>query len=71
DPQGRHELYSRMVDQDLQPMGPELRITNALQDSVEPIATFGPDGNVAILFRDDRLGQPHVWFTRLGCVTAP
>jgi Putative metal-binding motif len=67
DPQGRHELYSRMVDAQLVPAGPELRLTNAPQDSVEPIATFGPDGNVAIFFRDDRLGAPHVWLTRLDC----
>ncbi len=71
DAQGRHELYSRMMSSNLQPLGPELRLTDAPQDSVNPLATFGPEGNVAILFRDDRLGAPHVWLTRLGCVAGP
>ena len=64
------ELYSRMVDNNLVALGPEMRLTNAPADSVEPIASFGPEGNVGILFRDDRSGEQHVWFTRLGCVVA-
>jgi len=65
-----YELYSRMVASDLTPIGPEQRLTNAQRDSIYPIASFGPDGNVGILFRDDREnGEHHVYFTRLGCVT--
>ena len=69
DAQGRYELYSRMISDELQPLSGELRLTNAPQDSTEPIATFGPDGEVAVLFRDERLdGEDHIWLTRLGCV---
>jgi hypothetical protein len=63
-----YELYSRMVSNSLAPLGPEQRLTNAKKGSIKPIAAFGPDGNVGILFRDDRDGAQHVWFTRLGCV---
>ncbi len=64
-----YELYTRMIDQQLQPFSPEMRITTAAGNSLYPITTFGPDGNVGVLFRDDRTGDQHTWFTRLGCVT--
>jgi hypothetical protein len=64
-----YEIYSRMISANLDPLGSELRITNAARDSVFPTATFGPDGQVAILFRDDReQGQHNVYLTRLGCI---
>ncbi|MBI4703304.1 MAG: hypothetical protein HY744_19480 [Deltaproteobacteria bacterium] len=64
-----YELYARMVAADLSPLGPEHRLTNAPFDSIYPVPAFGPEGNVGILFRDDRDGgEHHVWFTRLGCV---
>lgn len=63
-----YELYTLMLDTQLNPMSDERRITFAKRDSIYPIAAFGPDGNVGILFRDDRSGEQHTWFTRLGCV---
>lgn len=63
-----YEIYSRMIDNNLGPIGSEQRITKAAGDSLHPIASFGPEGNVGVLFRDDRQGQQDVWFTRLGCV---
>jgi len=63
-----YELYTLMLDQKLNPISQERRVTFAKRDSIYPIAEFGPDGNVGILFRDDRSGEQHVWFTRLGCV---
>jgi hypothetical protein len=65
-----YELYARMIDDHLGPLGPEQRLTNAPRDSINPIAAFGPDGDVGVLFRDDRInGEHHMFFTRLGCVT--
>ena len=59
-----------MVTSQLSPLTAETRLTQAPFDSIKPIATFGPEGNVGILFRDDREnGADHVWFTRLSCVT--
>lgn len=63
-----YELYTLMLDQKLDPISQERRITFAKRDSIYPIAAFGPDGNVGILFRDDRDNEQHVWFTRLGCI---
>lgn len=66
-----YELYSRMITSTLGPLTPETRLTFAQQDSIYPIAAFGPEGDVGILFRDDRdNGAHHVFFTRLGCVTS-
>ena len=62
-----YEIYSRMIDNQLGPIGSEQRITKAVGDSLHPVASFGPDGNVGVLFRDDRQGQQDVWFTRLAC----
>ncbi len=67
DANGGYELYTKMLDRDLGPLGPEQRITRAKGDSVFPVAAFGPDGDVGVLFRDDRLGALHTWFTRLVC----
>ena len=67
-----YELYEHMVSRDLTSLGPELRITNAPFNSIYPVTAFGPEGNLGILFRDDRLGgEHHVWFARLGCGIAP
>jgi len=64
-----YELYSRMINTDLSPLDSEQRLTNAPYDSITPVAAFGPDGTLGILFRDDRSGGAHhVWFMRLGCV---
>jgi hypothetical protein len=62
-----YELYSKMLDRDLNPLSAERRITNAPGDSIFPIAAFGPTGDVGVLFRDDRGGALHAWFTRLVC----
>jgi len=67
-----YELYSRMITATLEPITEEQRLTTAAFDSIYPVAAFGPDGNVGVLFRDDRLdGEHHVWFTQLGCVSSP
>ncbi|EYF07947.1 putative metal-binding motif-containing protein [Chondromyces apiculatus] len=63
-----YEIYSTVVGADLSPRSPEQRITFAQENSISPIASFGPAGELGILFRDDRLGANHVFFTRLGCV---
>ena len=65
-----YELYSKMLDDKLGTIDPERRITRAIGDSVTPVASFGPKGDVGVLFRDDRLGAVHVWFSRLVCATA-
>jgi hypothetical protein len=65
---GDYELYGRMLSSDLEGITAPERITVSAGDSINPKMTFGPDGNVGILFRDDRDGPQHVFFTRLGCL---
>lgn len=64
---GDYELYSRVVSNDLVPLSAEARVTNAVGDSINPVAAFGPEGEIGVLFKDNRSGAQHVWFTRLGC----
>ena len=63
-----YELYDRIFDNDLNPITAETRITTAPGDSIYPAITIGPNGDMGVLFRDDRLGAQHVWFTHLTCV---
>lgn len=62
-----YELYGKMLDESLSPISPELRLTHSPGDSVFPEASFGPNGDVGVLFRDDREGQQRVYFSRLVC----
>ncbi|MBI2393352.1 MAG: putative metal-binding motif-containing protein [Deltaproteobacteria bacterium] len=64
---GGYELYTKMLDPNLKPMGTEQRITRAVGDSIFPVSTFGPTGDIGVLFRDDRLGSLQTFFTRLVC----
>jgi hypothetical protein len=67
DQNGGFELYSRMFDDKLAPMGPAARITTHTGDSTSPVARLGPKGEVGVLFRDDREGVPQAYFTSLVC----
>jgi hypothetical protein len=63
-----YEIYAKSLDARLEPLTEERRLTHAPGQSIEPIASFGPQGEVGILFRDDREGTPQVYFTRLSCL---
>jgi Tol biopolymer transport system component len=65
-----YELYSKMLDNGLQSLTGEDRLTYARGQSITPTASFSPDGRVGILFRDDRDGSPQVYFTGMFCTTA-
>jgi len=62
-----YELYTKMLDETLEPVGPELRLTSAMGDSIMPKLSFGPNGDIGVLFRDDRHGRQSVFFSRLVC----
>lgn len=63
-----YELYAKMLTGALEAASPDVRITKSIGHSILPVATFGPTGDVGVLFRDDRLQEQHVFFTRLACV---
>ncbi|MET0593333.1 MAG: MopE-related protein [Polyangiaceae bacterium] len=62
-----YELYTKVLDQKLQPLGPEQRVTNTRGDSVDPFIAFGPGGDVGVLFSDNSAGVPQAFFTRFAC----
>lgn len=63
-----YELYAKMLTTTLEAASQDVRITKAVGHSIYPMATFGPTGDVGVLYRDDRLVDQHVFFTRLSCV---
>lgn len=62
-----YDVYARRFSPALAPLGAELRVTRAMRDSVYPIAALGADGEVGVLFRDQRVGRWEVRFTSLRC----
>jgi hypothetical protein len=68
DHDGNYELYSQMMSSDLELISPRERITKDASDTVDPVAVFGPAGDVGVLFDDRRSGSWQTWFTRLECV---
>ena len=62
-----YELYTRMISRTLDPIGNPARMTTSPGDSVQPQIAFGPQGEVGVLFRDDRPGTPQTYFTHLVC----
>jgi len=67
DHDGNYELYSKMLSADLKELAPRRRITKNSSDTLYPIAAFGPNGDVGVLFWDDRPGSWQTYFTRLVC----
>ncbi|MBK8994311.1 MAG: putative metal-binding motif-containing protein [Myxococcales bacterium] len=68
DHDGNYELYSQMMSNELEVISPRKRITNDSSDTIAPVAVFGPEGDVGVLFDDRRTGSWQVYFTRLTCV---
>jgi hypothetical protein len=69
DDNGGYELYAKSLDRVLEPLGPEMRLTAAAGDSIDAVVSFGPAGDVGILFSDGRAGVPQTFFTRLVSTT--
>jgi hypothetical protein len=61
------ELYARTLWADLGSLGPPVRVTQAIGDSIEPRSAFATDGTVLVVFRDDRGSAPAVFETGLAC----
>jgi hypothetical protein len=62
-----YELYFTLLDSTLAQVTPPVRITEGAGDTIFPAATFGPNGDIGILFRDEPLDWGRVMFTRLVC----
>ena len=62
-----YDLYTKMLTLDLDNAGSRVPITSTGTDSVSPMAVFGPEGDVGVLFRDSRDGPWQTFFARLRC----
>jgi hypothetical protein len=62
-----YDIWARMFDASLRPLSMEQRVTMASRDSVYPLTALGPNGDIGVLFRDQREGRWRVRFTRLQC----
>jgi hypothetical protein len=65
-----YELYATTLDRNLNPLEPDVRLTSGRGDSIDPIVSFGPNGEAGIFFTDYRTGTPQAYFTHLACLTA-
>jgi hypothetical protein len=65
----KYEIYSRELSPDLEPLGDERLITQSNLDAYAPLATFGPSGEIGIMFsgQSPDSTQPQAFFTRLTC----
>jgi hypothetical protein len=66
---GAYQIYSRELTPDLMPLGPARAVTRATAEAYAPLAAFGPQGEIGILFtgRQAASGRPHAFFTSLSC----
>jgi len=70
DHDGNYELYWQMLDQNLQVLTPRTRLTNTPSDTLNPAISFGPSGDIGILYDDWLTGQRETYFLSMGCVMA-
>jgi len=70
DHDGNYELYWQMLDQNLQVLMPRTRLTNTPSDTLNPAITFGPSGDIGVLYDDWITGERETYFLSMGCVMA-
>jgi len=66
----QYSLWARVFNTDFSPLSAESRVTRTAMGptaSVYPSLARGPEGDVGVLFRDQREGRIQAWFTRLRC----
>jgi hypothetical protein len=70
----QYSLFARTLDANLNPRTPEAQLTQLSPGmrnaAVYPLLARGPEGDVGVLYRDQRDGRIQTWFTRLRCALA-
>ena len=66
---GRYDIYARELTPDLIPIDEARRVSDGVVESYAPIAAFGPQGEIGVMFtgRDVGGAVPQVYFTSLSC----
>jgi hypothetical protein len=69
----RFRLFSRELTPDLEPITDAQSVTSPDLEADTPLAAFGPQGQLGVLFtgRPNGKGQPQVYFTGLSCNAGP
>ncbi len=69
----QYALWAQEFSPTLDPLGAAMQVTPTapMAASVSPSLSFGPGGDVGVLFRDQRDGRIATWFTRLQCTMPP
>jgi hypothetical protein len=64
-----YAIYSRELTPELDPLGAARLVTPANSEAYAPLAAFGPQGEIGVLFtgRVASVGQPQVLFTSISC----
>ncbi|HKO89554.1 MAG TPA: putative metal-binding motif-containing protein [Polyangiaceae bacterium] len=66
---GRYQIYSRELTAELEPSSGARLITGSSPEAYAPLAVFGPEGEIGVLFTGRVAGsrQPQAFFTSLSC----
>ena len=70
DHDGNFELYWQILDSNLKVLVPRTRLTFTATDSLVSAASFGPSGDIGILYDDWVGGSRQTYFLSMGCVMA-
>jgi len=65
---GNYELYSQILDANLNVLVPRLRLTYSSTDTLSPVATLGPSGDLGIIYDDWESGARKTYFLGMRCV---
>jgi hypothetical protein len=68
---GNYDLWFSLLDASGNELQGRQRLTSTPQASVDPIATLGPDGDIAVLFDENALPALDAYFVRIGCGLPP
>jgi len=65
---GHYAIYSNELTPELEPLGLARRVTAAGEEGFAPLAAFGPQGELGVLFTGrSSSGQPQALFTSVSC----
>ena len=67
DHDGNYELYQEILDENLNVTTSRTRLTFTLSDTVSPIATLGPQGDLGVLYDDWQSGSRQTYFLSMSC----
>ncbi len=64
---GNFEIYAETLGQNLEVLTPRVRLSFTPSDTFFPAASFGPNGDVGVLYQDWQTNFSQVYFVSMGC----